>query len=325
MMTTTLADAHGVFLDLETVDQGDIDLGPLLESGTSWKLHRYTDPADVEDRIRDAHVVVSNKVVLDRQSIVSARRLGLICVAATGTNNVDLAAARAQGITVSNVTGYATAAVVQHVFGLVLALTTRLPDYQRAVAGGRWGNSRQFCLLDYPIRELGGLTLGIVGYGELGRGVAKVGEAFGMRVQISQRPGAPARPGRISLDDLLGEADVLSLHTPLADNTRNLIGARELALMKPDAILINTARGGIVDESSLAQALRKGHLGGAGVDVLAVEPPREGSPLLEPDIPNLIVTPHIAWASRQARQRLLDEVTANVRAFLEGNPRNRVA
>lgn len=325
MMTTTLADAHGVFLDLETVDQGDIDLGPLLESGTSWKLHRYTDPADVEDRIRDAHVVVSNKVVLDRQSIVSARRLGLICVAATGTNNVDLAAARAQGITVSNVTGYATAAVVQHVFGLVLALTTRLPNYQRAVAGGRWGNSRQFCLLDYPIRELGGLTLGIVGYGELGRGVAKVGEAFGMRVQISQRPGAPARPGRISLDDLLGEADVLSLHTPLADNTRNLIGARELALMKPDAILINTARGGIVDESSLAQALRKGHLGGAGVDVLAVEPPREGSPLLEPDIPNLIVTPHIAWASRQARQRLLDEVTANVRAFLEGKPRNRVA
>jgi len=325
MMTTTLADAHSVFLDLETVDQGDIDLGPLLESGTSWKLHRYTDPADVEDRIRDAHVVVSNKVVLDRQSIVSARRLGLICVAATGTNNVDLAAARAQGITVSNVTGYATAAVVQHVFGLVLALTTRLPNYQRAVAGGRWGNSRQFCLLDYPIRELGGLTLGIVGYGELGRGVAKVGEAFGMRVQISQRPGAPARPGRISLDDLLGEADVLSLHTPLADNTRNLIGARELALMKPDAILINTARGGIVDESSLAQALRKGHLGGAGVDVLAVEPPREGSPLLEPDIPNLIVTPHIAWASRQARQRLLDEVTANVRAFLEGNPRNRVA
>jgi glycerate dehydrogenase len=250
--------------------------------------------------------------------------LRLICIAATGTNNVDLAAARGRGIAVCNVTGYATASVVQHAFALILALTTRLAEHAAAARDGRWAASDLFCVLDFPFRELAGKALGIVGCGELGRGVARVAEAFGMTVLIAQRPGGPPQEGRLPLDELLARSDVVTLHLPLADNTRGLIGARELALMKPDALLIDTARGGIVDEAALVEALRCGRLGGAGVDVLAVEPPRGGSPLLDDPPPNLIVTPHVAWASREARQRLIEEVARNIEAFGEGRDRNRV-
>ena len=270
-------------------------------------------------------MVVTNKVVLDRDTLAGAEDLRLVCIAATGTNNVDLAAARELGIAVTNVARYATPAVVQHVFALILALTTRLPDYQRAVAAGAWQRHDAFCLLDHPIRELAGRTLGIVGFGELGQAVARVADAFGMSVLIAQRPGGPPQAGRLPLDALLPRVDVLSLHCPLTDATRGLIGARELGLMRRDALLINTARGGLVDEAALAAALRGGDLGGAGVDVLTREPPAEGNPLLAADIPHLIVTPHTAWASREARQRLLDEVAANIAAFLAGQTRNRVA
>jgi glycerate dehydrogenase len=314
----------GVFLDLESVDRGDLDLAPLKAACSSWRWHAATDPPETAERVCDAEVVVSNKVVLDRAVLRQARRLRLVCVAATGTNNLDLEAARERGIAVANVTGYATPSVVQHVFSLILALTTRLPDYQRAVTDGAWQRSRQFCLLDFPIRELAGLTLGIVGYGELGRGVARLAEAFGMGVLLAQRPGGPPRQERLPLQELLPKVDVLSLHCPLTAQTRNLIGSNELALMKSDALLINTARGGILDELALAEALRSGRLGGAGIDVLSREPPRDGSPLLAPGIPNLILTPHIAWASRQSRQRLLDQVAENIRAFQGGVVRNRV-
>jgi glycerate dehydrogenase len=269
-------------------------------------------------------VVVTNKVVLDRDHLRSTPSLKLVCVAATGTNNVDLEAARELGIAVANVSAYATPAVVQHVFALMLAHATRLAEYRKAVRDGAWARSDQFCLLDYPIRELASLTLGIVGYGELGRGVAKVAEAFGMRVLVAQRPGGPAEAGRLPLADLLPRVDVLSLHCPLTETTRNLIGGAELALMRRDALLINTARGGIVDEWALADALRRGVIGGAAVDVLTVEPPRDGNPLLDPALPNLIVTPHTAWASRESRQRLIDEVAANIHAFAGGTARNRV-
>lgn len=267
---------------------------------------------------------MTNKVALDRAVLTSAPSLRLICIAATGTNHVDLNAAREQGIAVANVVRYATPAVVQHVFALILALTTRLPEYQRAVASGTWQQQERFCLMDYPIRELAGRTLGILGYGELGQAVARVAEAFGMQVLVAQRPGGKAREGRVALDQLLPQVDVLSLHCPLTDTTRGLIGARELELMRHDALLINTARGGIVDESALAEALRRGTIGGAGVDVLSTEPPREGNPLLPPDIPNLIVTPHIAWASREARQRVVEEIATNIEAFMAGIARNRV-
>jgi len=315
---------NGVFLDLETVDQADLDLSHLKQALPHWQFHSATTRDETAKRIQDAVIVISNKVILDRDCLNQAKQLRLICVAATGTNNVDLDAARDLGITVTNVAGYATPSVVQHVFSLMLALTTRLTDYSQVIANGAWQQSSQFCLLNFPIHELAGKNLGIIGYGELGRAVADVAKAFGMKILIAQRPESVPQPDRIPLEELLPQADVLSLHCPLADNTKNLIGQKELALMKKEALLINTARGGIVDEEALASALRLGKIGGAGVDVLIQEPPVKGNPLLESDIPNLIVTPHIAWASRESRQRLVDELVANIEAYLQGKTRNLI-
>ncbi len=316
---------RAVFLDLDSVDRGDLDLGPLRALGLDWQLYRQTSEDELPGRIQDARIVVVNKLVLDRARLEGAGALELVCVAATGTNNVDLAAARHLGIAVANARGYATPSVVQHVFALILALSVHLPRYQALVAAGCWQTSPRFCLLDLPIRELTGRTLGIVGHGELGRAVARTARAFGMTVRVSRRPGGAGRPGRVPLHELLPRVHVLSLHCPLTEATRGLIGERELQRMRPDALLINTARGGIVDERALARALRAGRIGGAGIDVLDTEPPVAGSPLLAPGIPNLIVTPHIAWASRESRQRLIGELAANITAFLDGRARNRVA
>jgi glycerate dehydrogenase len=316
---------RGVLLDRDTIDAGgDIDFAVLESIFSQWQAYDYTLSDDVVERIDGANVIISNKVMLDEKALRSVPDLKLVCIAATGTNNVDLEAAKALSIPVCNVRGYATPTVSQHALALILALSTRLIDYHEAVRSGRWQQARQFCLLDYPIRELAGKTLGIVGYGELGKGVARLGKALGMKLLIAQRPGGSAQPGRVPLDELLRQVDVLSLHCPLTSETRNLIGAREFALMKRDAILINTARGGIVDEQALADALRQGRIGGAGIDVLTVEPPAKGNVLLDPDIPNLIVTPHSAWASRETRQRLVDELATNIRAFLKGSVRNPV-
>ncbi|AKH21255.1 2-hydroxyacid dehydrogenase [Sedimenticola thiotaurini] len=313
-----------VFLDTATLDKGDLDLNDLAATPFDWEFHTNTSREQVLDRISRASLVVSNKVILDREILRQSPELKLICVAATGTNNVDLKTAAELGIGVTNVTGYGTATVAQHTFCLILALTTRLLTYQAAVRRGDWQRSDMFCLMDYPIREIAGKTLGIVGYGTLGRGVARIAEAFDMQILLSQRPGGAPQPGRLPLEELLPRVDVLTLHCPLTPATQNLIGAAELALMRPDALLINTARGGIVDEQALADALRSGALGGAGVDVLTQEPPSDDNPLLQDDIPNLIVTPHNAWASREARQRLLDGVAANIRDYLAGGTANRV-
>lgn len=315
---------HAAFLDLSTVARGDLDLSRLTSACARWSLYDYTRPDQTAGRITGAQVVVTNKVLLDRAALAAAPELRLICLTATGTNNVDLVAARELGVAVANVTGYATAAVVQHVFALMLAHATRLLDYRAAVVAGAWSSSAQFCLLDFPIFELAGKTLGIVGYGELGRAVAGVAQSFRMEVLIAQRPGGPPQDGRLPLAELLPRVDVLSLHCPLADNTRDLIGAAELALMRPTALLVNTARGGLVDGNALAAALRAGTIGGAALDVLSVEPPPPSHPLLAADIPNLILTPHTAWASREARQRVLDEVARNIAAFAAGERRNRV-
>ena len=314
----------GVFLDFATVDRGDLELSSLMNTGLNWAFYGKTQPIEAARRIQNAELIISNKVMLDRALLSEATRLRLICIAATGTNNIDLEAAREFGIIVTNVTGYATPAVAQHVFGLILAIATHLPDYQRLIGAGRWQQSDQFCLLEYPVWELQEKILGIVGYGELGRAVARIAEAFGMQVMISQRSGGPDRPGRVPLVELLGKVDVLSLHCPLTESTRNLIGKHELTLMKPTAILINTARGEIVDEQALAEALNAREIGGAGVDVLTTEPPKQGNPLLDSNAPNLIVTPHIAWASREARQRLVEEVAKNIQSFMQGKLRNRV-
>ena len=209
-------------------------------------------------------------------------------------------------------------------FALVLALTIDIPGYRRLLDDGAWRESPQFCLLDFPVRELAGKTFGVVGYGELGKAAAGIAQAFGMEVLIAERPGAGAQPGRVPFDNFLARADIVSLHCPLTDATRGLIDADALGRMKPDALLINTARGALVDEAALARALRAGMIGGAGIDVLSEEPPVHGNPLLAPDIPNLIVTPHIAWAAREARQRAVDGMAENARAFFAGERRNRV-
>ena len=315
---------NAVFLDLATISRGDLDLAPLESTPFEWQHFDHTPPEEALSRIEGAELVVSNKVVLDRSILEQAPALRLICIAATGTNNVDLEAARELEIAVTHVAGYSTPSVVQHVFALILSLTIRLPDYQKAVMQGAWQRSDQFCLLDYPIAEIAGKTLGIIGYGALGQGVARVAEAFGLSVMIAQRPGGEPQPGRTPLDQLLSQSDIISLHCPLTEDTRDLIGRRELALMKQEALLINTARGGIIDEEALAEALKQNRLGGAGIDVLAVEPPKAGNPLLQPDIPNLIVTPHTAWASRESRQRLINEVGENIQAYLSDYERNRV-
>lgn len=315
---------RGVFLDSATVDQRDLDLDTLKASLPDWSIRTATSASEVKRAIRNADIVVSNKVMLDRETLQSANTLKLICVAATGTNNIDLTAAAEFGITVCNARGYATTSVVEHVFSLILALTRRLHDHRTAVSEGKWHNAESFCLLDYPVRELAGQTLGIIGYGELGSAVATIGKAFGMNILIAQRPGGASQTGRTPLQQLLSQSDIISLHCPLTDTTHNLIDHSEFALMNRNTLLINTARGGIVNETALKQALQSGQIAGAAIDVLSEEPPRHGNPLLDEPIPNLIVTPHIAWASINARQSLINELTKNIHAFLEGKPRNVV-
>jgi glycerate dehydrogenase len=316
-----------VFPDFATVSRGDIDLGTLEATGVDLMLHGVTTAAELPARLAPAEILITNKIRIGAAQLEAAPRLKLICLSATGVNNVDLEAARERGIGVCNITAYCTVSVVQHVYALILALTHHLAGYQRLLQEGAWRNSPQFCLLDYPIRELAGRRLGIVGFGELGRGVARAAPAFGLEVLVSRRPGgAPAEPGdgRLPYEQVLEEADILSLHCPLTDATRGLIDAAALGRMRRDALLINTARGALVDSAALAEALRTGRIAGAGIDVLPQEPPVDGDPLLDPAVPNLIITPHVAWAAREARQRAIDEIAANIDSFLAGGRRGRV-
>lgn len=316
---------RGVILDIDSLGPDDLDLSPLLDTLPDWQEYANTLPEETAERIAQADVVVTNKVVLTDALMQQAPHLTLICVAATGTNNVDLEAAKRHGITVTNVAGYSTHSVSQHTVGLILSLANQLPCYFQAVHQGKWSQSPFFCLLDYPIVELAGKTLGIVGYGAIGQQVAKISDALGMQVLISARPGSTEIPtGRTAFEEVLRQADVVSLHCPLTESTNKIIDAKALSQMKPDAFLINTARGGLIDEEALAEALRQGALGGAALDSLSAEPPPPDHPLLTGDIPNLLITPHCAWGSQQARQKLVDEVGENIRAFLSNTPRNRV-
>lgn len=314
-----------VFLDYETVRNGDDALDPsaIDEAAGTVRYCDFTEESEIPERIAEADIVLLNKVKLSRAKLGAAPGLRLIVLAATGTDNIDLKAAKELGIAVCNVRGYCTASVAQHAWALILGLTQHLSGWHRLAVDGSWTRG-EFNELAYPIRELAGRTLGIVGWGELGRAVARAAEAFGMRVIVCNRPGAAPVDGRVPLEELLATADVVSLHCPLTPATRGLIGAGELARMKKDALLINTARGGLVDGAALALALKEGRLGGAGIDVLPAEPPAGDEPLIDPSIPNLIVTPHVAWAAFEARQRCLDEMAANIRDFLEGGRRGRV-
>jgi glycerate dehydrogenase len=315
---------RAVFLDYGTVSNGDLDTASLERALPGIVVHARTPQEDVPARIAGFEAVLANKSRFDGAAFRANPQLRFVALTATGVDNVDLASAREAGIAVCNLRDYCTASVAQHVFALLLALTHKLAEYDALVAQGRWQAAAQFSVFPFPIRELPGRTLGVVGYGTLGKAVATIATAFGMQVEVANRPGGVRQDGRRDLDYLLPELDVLTLHCPLTDATRGLISRARLARMKPDAVLINTARGALVDTAALAEALRAGRLGGAGIDVLENEPPPADHPLLDPSIPNLILTPHVAWAAREARQRCLDELALNVQSFLSGGRRNRV-
>jgi glycerate dehydrogenase len=312
-----------VFLDYDTVSNGDLDLSALTQAVDELQLFQ-ADQTLTAERMRDADAVLLNKLELTRALLLGAPKLKLVALAATGTNNVDLLAARERGIAVCNVRAYCTSSVVQHVWALILSLTHHIGAYSQLATDGSWARDEAAAAMSHPIRELQGRIFGVVGWGELGSAAARIAESFGMRLIVANRRGEPPRADRVALEQLLTQADIVSLHCPLTDATRGLIGEKELALMKPGALLINTARGALVDGAALAAALKSGRLAGAGIDVLPQEPPVDGDPLLDSRIPNLLVTPHIAWAAREARQRCIDEMAANIRDFRGGGRRGRV-
>lgn len=294
-----------------------------------WTEYASTTSAQVIERLAGATIAIVNKVPLPAAAVDALPDLKMVAVAATGTNIVDLDACRARGIVVSNIRGYAEQTVPEHVLALLLALSRNLVAWRETLQAGRWQQSDQFCLFDHPIRDLHGATLGLIGSGSLGNGVVRLAEAFGMRVLRAERKGVTSvRPGYTAFAEVLHEADAISLHCPLTDDTRGLIGEAELRAMRRSALLINTARGGIVDEAALIQALKEGWIGGAGFDVITAEPPPAGHPMVAPELlalPNFLLTPHVAWASRPAMQTLADQLIDNIEAFVAGAPRNRVA
>lgn len=303
----------------------DLDIGEMRALLPDLTLYDETEPGEVAERIADADVVLGNKVLLRDTIMDGAPNLKFIGLTATGVDNVDVGAARERGIAVCNIRAYCTESVAEHVFGCLLNLAHNLDRYAADVRAGSWQDADRISFLTHPISELSEMTLGIVGFGELGKGVARIAEAFGMDVIVAARPGADAIPrDRVSFDELLERSDAISLHCPLNDATRGLFGADQFRRMKTTTILINTARGGLIDSQALVDALASGEIRAAAIDVLPQEPPVDGDPLLDYRGDNLIVTPHIAWGTLRARQNAIDELTANVAAWLDGRRRCRV-
>ena len=315
-----------VVLDGHTLNPGDLDWSPLRALADDCAIHARTPAAEVLARTAGAEIVLTNKTPLPAGVIDALPALRYIGVLATGYNVVDVQAAARKGVPVTNVPGYGTPAVAQHVFALLLELTSHVGHHSTGVADGRWSNQPDFCYWDSPLVELSGKTLGIVGWGSIGQAVGRIGEAFGMKIIAAAREGSSASesdgPQRLAMDELFATADVISLHCPLTPATEALVNARRLALMKPEAFLINTGRGPLIVEQDLADALNAGRIAGAALDVLSVEPPPASNPLLSAK--NCLVTPHQAWATKAARQRLLDDVVANIAAFLRGERRHAV-
>jgi glycerate dehydrogenase len=303
-----------VVLDGHTLNPGDLDWSPLTALGPCT-IHDRTAPDAVAERAAGAQVLLTNKTALTRGQIDALPDLRYIGVLATGYNVVDIAAAREREIPVCNVPGYGAQSVAQHVFALLLELTQRTGHHAETVAEGRWGRNPDFCYWDFPLVELHGRILGIVGYGAIGRAAAEIGRAFGMKVLVASRTPSD---GQVSIDEVFAQADVVSLHCPLTPETDGLVNAGRLKTMRPGGFLINTSRGGLVVEQDLADALNHGVIAGAGLDVLSVEPPPADNPLFRAK--NCLITPHIAWATQASRQRLLDIAVENVRAFLGGVP-----
>jgi len=307
-----------VFLDRETLDAN------VRKPNFPHEYTEYaqTAPDQIVERLKGATICITNKVPLREATLKQLPGLKLIAVAATGTDVIDKAYTSANGIVVSNIRNYAFNTLPEHVFALLFALRRNLVNYYNSVRQGRWGYANQFCYFDYPIYDIAGSTLGIIGYGALGKEIEKRATALGMKVLINDVTDVP---NKVDVATILREADVVTLNIPLTPETKNMISTKELASMKKSACIINTARGGIVDEAALADALRKGVIAGAGFDVLTVEPPKNGNILLDPTIPNLIITPHVAWASKEAMQVLADQLVDNIDAFVAGSPRNVVA
>jgi glycerate dehydrogenase len=287
----------------------------------SFREYGVTHVDQIVERLKDATIAIVNKVPLRAPVLMQLPQLKLVAVAATGTDIIDKATCRDQGITVVNIRNYAFNSVPEHVLALMFALRRSLIGYHQDVRDGAWKRADQFCFFSHLIRDVAGSTLGIVGFGALGKAVARRAEALGMRVLATD---VVPQEGLVDLVTILKESDVITLHVPLTPQTRNMIGKAELAMMRRDAILINTARGGLVDEQALARALKDGVIAGAGFDVLTVEPPKEGNVLLELNLPNFILTPHVAWASREAMQVLADQLIDNIEAFVAGRPQNVV-
>ena len=316
-----------VILDQDTLAADDLDMSHLMEQIDQWEVYPTTLAHELTDRIVDADVVLSNKVKITGQAITSARNLKLIVAMATGTDHIDIAAAKQRAINVCNARDYSTASVAQHTFALILALSTRLLEYDKAVSNGDWQKNHFFCLLDYPIQELSGKTIGLIGYGNLAKKVEAMALAFDMKVVVaeSSRPdAAPCQRDRIAFSELISQSDVISLHCPLTEQTRGLINKTTFDQMKSTSFIINTARGGVIDEADLVYALQQGKIAGAAIDVLGVEPPGPDSTLLQKGIPNLIVTPHSAWASRESRQRLVNQLGDIIAGFKQGRLINPV-
>jgi glycerate dehydrogenase len=291
-----------------------------------WQEYPATAPAQTVERLRDASIAITNKVQLQREVLEQLPGLKMVAVAATGVDNVDIDCCRERGIVVSNIRNYSVHTVPEHVFMLMLALRRNLLAFREDVRSGAWQRFEQFCLFTHPLRDLHGGTLWIIGKGAIGKSVGQIATAFGMKVLFAEHKGvSDIRAGYTAFDTVLRDSDVISLHLPLNGQTRHLIGTAEFKHMKPGALLINTARGGLVDEAALLDALQNGHIGGAGFDVLEKEPPTAGHPLLDLDMPNFILTPHIAWSGRQAMQMLADQLIANIEAYASGTPQNRVA
>jgi glycerate dehydrogenase len=312
-----------LFLDRASLFPDDLDFSE-LEVVASWQWFDNANLNDILHCLADAEIIVSNKKIIDSEVMDCCPRLRLICVAATGVNNVDAEAARQRDIKVCNVRAYATSSVAQHVFSLILSLNRKLFSYREAAINGQWSRSDFFCYFGQPVSDLAGKTIGIIGYGELGHAVAAIARCFGMEVLIAKRDDRDSREGRVELETLLSVADIVSLHCPLTENNYHMISASQFSLMKPEAILVNTARGGLVDETALLQALQNEQIAAAALDVLEQEPPAVNHPLLNHGQDNLIITPHIAWASRESRQRLVDEIAKNIQAFQQGKQRNLV-
>ncbi len=303
-----------VILDAATLKGAD--LSGLTQENDKLNLYSTTQKHEIIDRCSDADVIITNKVVLDKFILTKLTKLKLICIAATGTNNIDLNAAKELKIKVTNVTGYSTHSVVQHTFALLTNLMGNCFRYIQDSKNAVWQQSKIFCNLDHSITEIHGKTLTIIGYGELGQAVARLAEAFGMKVLLAERKNAlNIRSGRTNFHTAIEQADIISLHCPLTDETKNLISDAEFGIMKPSAVVINTARGGIIDEHALINALKNNAIFAAATDVLTTEPALDNNPLIQYQGDNLIITPHIAWATQESIQRLVDQIAINIQTY----------